>query len=47
VRVIDATHGHLVRNADDQDRDLFDAHDARRAPSGHEDLNSDAEDATS
>jgi hypothetical protein len=33
VRIIDATHGHLVRAADDQDRDVLDAYDARRARS--------------
>jgi integrase len=37
VRIIDATYGHLVRNADDQERDLLDAYDARRARSGHDD----------
>jgi hypothetical protein len=36
VRMIDATYGHLVRDADDQDRDLLDAYDARRARSGHD-----------
>lgn len=30
VQVIDATHGHLVRDADDQDRDLLEAFDAAR-----------------
>ena len=37
VRIIDATYGHLVRDADHQDRDLLDAYDARRARSGHDD----------
>jgi integrase len=34
VRIIDQTYGHLVRDADDQDRDLLDSYDARRARSG-------------
>jgi hypothetical protein len=33
---------HLVRDADDQDRDLLDAYDARRARSGHVDDGLDA-----
>jgi hypothetical protein len=28
VRMIDATYGHLVRDAEEQDRDLLDAYDA-------------------
>ena len=36
MRIIDATYGHLVRDADDQDRDLLDAYDERRARSGHD-----------
>jgi hypothetical protein len=36
VRIIDATYGHLVRGADDQDRDLLDSHDERRARRGHD-----------
>jgi integrase len=36
VRIIDQTYGHLVRDADDQDRDLLDSYDARRARSGHD-----------
>jgi integrase len=34
VQVIDATYGHLARDADDHDRDLLDAYDAK-ASSGH------------
>ena len=37
VRIIDATYGHLVRDADDQDRDLLDAYDGPWARSGHDD----------
>ena len=37
VRGIDRTYGHLVRDADDQDRDLLDAYDERGARSGHDD----------
>ena len=40
VRIIDQTYGHLVRDADDQDRDLLDAYDERRARSGHDDQGS-------
>jgi hypothetical protein len=35
AKMIDRTYGHFVRDADDQDRDLLDAYDARRARSGH------------
>jgi integrase len=42
VRMIDATYGHLVRDADDQDRGLLDAYDALRARSGHEEPKSGA-----
>jgi len=36
VRMIDATYGHLVRDADEQDRELLDTYDAQRARSGHD-----------
>ena len=35
VRMIDATYGHLVRDAEDQDRGLLDAYDAAEDASGH------------
>jgi hypothetical protein len=35
VRMIDATYGHLVRDADDQDRGLLDAYDAADSRRGH------------
>jgi hypothetical protein len=41
VRMIDQTYGHLVRDADDQDRGLLDAYDALRARSGHDDGDSE------
>jgi hypothetical protein len=37
VRMIDASYGHLVRDADDQDRSLLGAYDDLRARSGHDD----------
>jgi integrase len=36
VRMIDATYGHLVRDAEDQDRGLLDAYDAANERRGHE-----------
>jgi hypothetical protein len=33
--MIDATYGHLVRDADDQDRGLLDAYDAAEDRRGH------------
>jgi hypothetical protein len=46
VRVIDATYGHLVRDAEDQDRGLLDAYDAAADQRGHVvGTNSRAEDA--
>ncbi len=35
VRMIDATYGHLVRDAEDQDRGLLDAYDAATDNRGH------------
>jgi hypothetical protein len=35
------TYGHLVRDADDQDRGLLDAYDALRARRGHDNDDSD------
>jgi hypothetical protein len=35
VRMIDATYGHLVRDAEDQDRGLLDAYDAASDNGGH------------
>jgi hypothetical protein len=35
VQMIDATYGHLARDADDYDRGLLDAYDAAEATAGH------------
>jgi integrase len=35
VQVIDATYGHLARDADDQDRALLEAFDAANDGNGH------------
>ena len=32
--MIDATYGHLARDAEDKDRGLLDAYDAQRTPVG-------------
>jgi integrase len=36
VRMIDATYGHLVQDAEDQDRGLLDAYDGRNGAGGHD-----------
>jgi integrase len=35
VQMIDATYGHLARDAEDQDRDLLDAYDGQNGAGGH------------
>jgi integrase len=35
VQMIDATYGHLARDAEDQDRELLDAYDGHNGDGGH------------